>query len=194
MLFLHHSLPSSILAAALEIVDAKPLLKNLKQKEFRWPVLGDALGFSSRWVEAQFNLLETLAQIRSQHSKSVLIRLYISPDDKNSNQYIIKVRPGLHVFGLNQWREFGAGLPVCPNNKIKGRMKKYLAILRFFFSWIRPLCHYHPEKTTSPTQLRHKWYIRQPVYHYTLSQSALLISQHSQTFLSMPLCSTEKLF
>uniref|UniRef100_A0A8C1ZRJ0 Phosphate regulating endopeptidase homolog, X-linked n=1 Tax=Cyprinus carpio TaxID=7962 RepID=A0A8C1ZRJ0_CYPCA len=77
--------------SALEIVDAKPLLKNLKQKEFRWPVLGDALGSSSRWVESQFNLLETLAQIRSQHSKSVLIRLFVSPDDKNSNQYIIKL-------------------------------------------------------------------------------------------------------
>uniref|UniRef100_A0A8C2EZU3 Phosphate regulating endopeptidase homolog, X-linked n=1 Tax=Cyprinus carpio TaxID=7962 RepID=A0A8C2EZU3_CYPCA len=76
---------------ALEIVDAKPLLKNLKLKEFRWPVLGNALGSSSRWVESQFNLLETLAQIRSQHSKSVLIRLYVSPDDKNSNQYIIKL-------------------------------------------------------------------------------------------------------
>uniref|UniRef100_A0A8C1HEV7 Phosphate regulating endopeptidase homolog, X-linked n=1 Tax=Cyprinus carpio carpio TaxID=630221 RepID=A0A8C1HEV7_CYPCA len=75
----------------LTIVDAKPLLKNLKQKEFRWPVLGDALGSSSRWVESQFNLLETLAQIRSQHSKSVLIRLFVSPDDKNSNQYIIKL-------------------------------------------------------------------------------------------------------
>ncbi|KAF4095774.1 hypothetical protein G5714_023377 [Onychostoma macrolepis] len=77
--------------SALEIVDAKPLLKNLKLKEFRWPVLGDALGFSSQWVESQFNLLETLAQIRSQHSKSVLIRLYVSPDDKNSNQYIFKL-------------------------------------------------------------------------------------------------------
>ncbi|KAG1943988.1 membrane metallo-endopeptidase-like [Pimephales promelas] len=75
----------------LEIEDAKPLLKNLQQKDFRWPVLGDALGSSSRWVESQFNLLETLAQIRSQHSKSVLIRLFVSPDDKNSNQYIIKL-------------------------------------------------------------------------------------------------------
>ncbi|KAK7118470.1 hypothetical protein R3I94_022086 [Phoxinus phoxinus] len=77
--------------SVLEIEDAKPLLKNLKQKDFRWPVLGDALGSSSRWVESQFNLLETLAQIRRQHSKSVLIRLFISPDDKNSNQYIIKL-------------------------------------------------------------------------------------------------------
>ncbi|XP_065114436.1 phosphate-regulating neutral endopeptidase PHEX isoform X2 [Paramisgurnus dabryanus] len=77
--------------SALEIEDSRPLLKNLKQKEFRWPVLGDALGSSSKWVESQFNLLETLAQIRSQHSKSVLIRLFVSPDDKNSNQYIIKL-------------------------------------------------------------------------------------------------------
>ncbi|XP_056595080.1 phosphate-regulating neutral endopeptidase PHEX isoform X2 [Triplophysa dalaica] len=76
---------------ALEIEDAKPLLKNLKQKEFRWPVLGDVLGSSSQWVESQFNLLDTLAQIRSQHSKSVLIRLFVSPDDKNSIQHIIKL-------------------------------------------------------------------------------------------------------
>ncbi|XP_030624722.1 phosphate-regulating neutral endopeptidase PHEX [Chanos chanos] len=76
---------------ALEVVDAKPLLKVLRQKEFRWPVLGDALGSAWKWEESQFDLLETLAQIRTQHSKSVLVRLYVSPDDKNSNQYIIKL-------------------------------------------------------------------------------------------------------
>ncbi|XP_051970428.1 phosphate-regulating neutral endopeptidase PHEX-like [Xyrauchen texanus] len=76
---------------ALEIVDAKPLLKNLKQKEFRWPVLGDTLGSSSQWVESQFDLLKTLAEIRNQNSKSVLIRLFVSYDDKNSNKYIIKL-------------------------------------------------------------------------------------------------------
>ncbi|XP_051537866.1 phosphate-regulating neutral endopeptidase PHEX isoform X2 [Myxocyprinus asiaticus] len=76
---------------ALEILDAKPLLKNLKQKEFRWPVLGEALGSSSQWEESQFDLLKTLAEIRNQHSKSVLIRLFVSYDDKNSNQYIIKL-------------------------------------------------------------------------------------------------------
>lgn len=32
-----------------------------------------------------------MAQIRTQYSKSVLLRLYISPDDKNSQQYIIKL-------------------------------------------------------------------------------------------------------
>lgn len=75
----------------LEIEDAKPLLKVLKQREFRWPVLGDALGSSGKWEESQFDLLQTLAQIRTQHSKSVLLRFYVSPDDKNSNKYIIKV-------------------------------------------------------------------------------------------------------
>lgn len=119
MLFLHHSLTSSILTAALEIVDAKPLVKNLKQKEFRWPVLGDALGFSSRWVESQFNLLETLAQIRSQHSKSVLIRLYISPDDKNSNQYIIKVRPGYMCLGLTNDVSLGRGYMFVQTIKLR---------------------------------------------------------------------------
>lgn len=105
--FITPFLPSSILTAALEIVDANPLLKNLKQKECRWPVLGDALGSSSRWVESQFNLLETLAQIRSQHSKSVLIRLYVSPDDKNSNQYIIKVRHGYMCLGSTNGASWG---------------------------------------------------------------------------------------
>uniref|UniRef100_A0A8B9KSA5 Phosphate regulating endopeptidase homolog, X-linked n=1 Tax=Astyanax mexicanus TaxID=7994 RepID=A0A8B9KSA5_ASTMX len=75
---------------ALELLDAKPLLKELKKPEFRWPVLENALGFDVRWVAEKFNLLETLAQIRTQHSKSVLIRLYVSPDDKNSQRYIIK--------------------------------------------------------------------------------------------------------
>ncbi|CAB1350031.1 unnamed protein product, partial [Coregonus sp. 'balchen'] len=43
--------------------------------------------------EGRWDLLQTLAQIRNQHSKSVLIRLYIAPDDKNSTNYIIKVAP-----------------------------------------------------------------------------------------------------
>ena len=75
----------------LEQEDAKPLLKVLKQREFRWPVLGDALGAGWQWEESQFDLLQTLAEIRKQHSKSVLVRFYVSPDDKNSNKYIIKV-------------------------------------------------------------------------------------------------------
>ncbi|XP_012675655.2 phosphate-regulating neutral endopeptidase PHEX [Clupea harengus] len=74
----------------LEQEDAKPLLKVLKQREFRWPVLGDALGAGWQWEESQFDLLQTLAEIRKQHSKSVLVRFYVSPDDKNSNKYIIK--------------------------------------------------------------------------------------------------------
>ncbi|KAL2085856.1 hypothetical protein ACEWY4_019176 [Coilia grayii] len=77
--------------ALLEQEDVKPLVKVLKQREFRWPVLGDALGSSWRWEGSQFDLLQTLAQIRTQHSKSVLVRFYVSPDDKNSNKYIIKL-------------------------------------------------------------------------------------------------------
>ncbi|KAI4898593.1 hypothetical protein NFI96_033249 [Prochilodus magdalenae] len=76
---------------ALELLDAKPLLKELKKREFRWPVLGNTVGADMRWDEDKFNLLETLAQIRTQHSKSVLVRLYVSPDDKNSQRYIIKL-------------------------------------------------------------------------------------------------------
>ncbi|XP_061095930.1 phosphate-regulating neutral endopeptidase PHEX isoform X2 [Conger conger] len=76
---------------ALEMEDAKPLLKVLKQKELRWPVLEDSLGPAWRWEESQFNVLQTMTQVRTQFSKSVLVRLYVSPDDKNSNQYIIKM-------------------------------------------------------------------------------------------------------
>ncbi|XP_062841848.1 phosphate-regulating neutral endopeptidase PHEX [Trichomycterus rosablanca] len=76
---------------ALEVLDAKQLLKELKKREFRWPVLGDALGVDVHWDERKFDLLQTLAQIRTQYSKSVLLRLYVSPDDKNSQQYVIKL-------------------------------------------------------------------------------------------------------
>lgn len=83
----------------LEKLDSKPMLKTLKQPEFRWPVVGDGLGGEYQWSEGQWNLLKTLAEMRNQHSKSVLIRLYVSPDDKNSSQYIIKVR---HPLVYNQ--------------------------------------------------------------------------------------------
>ena len=68
------------------------MLKTLKQPEFRWPIVGDGLGGEHQWSADQWNLLKTLAEMRNQHSKSVLIRLYVSPDDKNSSHYIIKVR------------------------------------------------------------------------------------------------------
>lgn len=80
--------------AAIELVDSKPLLKELKKREFRWPVLGGALGSDVQWDERKFDLLQTLAQIRTQYSKSVLLRLYVSPDDKNSQVFIIKVGRG----------------------------------------------------------------------------------------------------
>uniref|UniRef100_A0A4W6BRE1 Phosphate regulating endopeptidase homolog, X-linked n=1 Tax=Lates calcarifer TaxID=8187 RepID=A0A4W6BRE1_LATCA len=76
----------------LEKVDTKPMLKTLKHLEFRWPVVGDGLGGDYQWSPGQWNLLKTLAEMRNQHSKSVLIRLYVSPDDKNSSHYIIKVK------------------------------------------------------------------------------------------------------
>uniref|UniRef100_A0A671XVJ8 Phosphate regulating endopeptidase homolog, X-linked n=1 Tax=Sparus aurata TaxID=8175 RepID=A0A671XVJ8_SPAAU len=76
----------------LEHVDAKPMLKTLKQAVFRWPVVGEGLGGDYQWSAEHWSLLKTLAEMRNQHSKSVLIRLYVSPDDKNSSHYIIKVR------------------------------------------------------------------------------------------------------
>lgn len=73
------------------------MLKTLKQPEFRWPVVGDGLGGEYQWSAGQWSLLKTLADMRNLHSKSVLIRLYVSPDDKNSSHYVIKVRssPGV---------------------------------------------------------------------------------------------------
>lgn len=82
----------------LEEVDSKPMLKTLRKAEFRWPVVGDGLGGEYQWSETGWSLLKTLAEIRNQHSKSVLIRLYVSPDDKNSSHYVIKVRNSARVF------------------------------------------------------------------------------------------------
>lgn len=75
----------------LEELDTKPMLKTLRQPEFRWPVVGDGLGGDYEWSQSQWSLLKTVAEMRNQHSKSVLIRLYVSPDDKNSLHYIIKL-------------------------------------------------------------------------------------------------------
>ncbi|KAF4075624.1 hypothetical protein AMELA_G00220960 [Ameiurus melas] len=76
---------------AIEMLDSKPLLKELKKREFRWPVLADALGSDVQWDPRKFDLLQTLAQIRTQYSKSVLLRLFVSADDKNSQEYILKI-------------------------------------------------------------------------------------------------------
>ncbi|KAM9333255.1 LOW QUALITY PROTEIN: phosphate-regulating neutral endopeptidase PHEX [Pholidichthys leucotaenia] len=75
----------------LEQLDAKPMLKTLKQPEFRWPVVGEGRGGEYKWSPGQWSLLNALAQLRNQHSKSVLVRLYVSPDDRNSSIYVIKL-------------------------------------------------------------------------------------------------------
>ncbi|KAM9827870.1 phosphate-regulating neutral endopeptidase PHEX isoform 2-T2 [Neosynchiropus ocellatus] len=75
----------------LEKLDSGPMLKTLREPEFRWPVVGEGLGGEYKWSEDQWSLLKTLAEMRNQHSKSVLVRLYVSPDDKNSSNYIIKL-------------------------------------------------------------------------------------------------------
>uniref|UniRef100_H3D7Y1 Phosphate regulating endopeptidase homolog, X-linked n=1 Tax=Tetraodon nigroviridis TaxID=99883 RepID=H3D7Y1_TETNG len=75
----------------LEKLDSKPMLKTLKQPEFRWPVVGDGLKGEYQWSAGQWSLLKTLADMRNLHSKSVLVRLYVSPDDKNSSHYVIKL-------------------------------------------------------------------------------------------------------
>ncbi|XP_056290337.1 phosphate-regulating neutral endopeptidase PHEX isoform X2 [Pseudoliparis swirei] len=75
----------------LEKMDTKPMLKTLRLPEFRWPVVGDGLGGEHRWSAEEWSLRKTLTEMRNQHSKSVLVRLYVSPDDKISSQYIIKL-------------------------------------------------------------------------------------------------------
>ncbi|XP_058886757.1 phosphate-regulating neutral endopeptidase PHEX-like isoform X1 [Acipenser ruthenus] len=76
---------------AIEIEDAKPLMKLLKYPSLRWPVLGNSHGSQWAWEEHKFSLVQTLAQLRGQYSGSVLLRMYVSTDDQNSNQYIIKL-------------------------------------------------------------------------------------------------------
>ncbi|MGH0175926.1 UNVERIFIED_CONTAM: hypothetical protein FKN15_072138 [Acipenser sinensis] len=76
---------------AIEIEDAKPLMRLLKYPSLRWPVLGNSHGSQWAWEEKKFSLVQTLAQLRGQYSGSVLLRMYVSTDDQNSNQYIIKL-------------------------------------------------------------------------------------------------------
>ncbi|XP_049605007.1 phosphate-regulating neutral endopeptidase PHEX [Syngnathus scovelli] len=82
---------SCINESLLEELDAQPMLRTLQEPDFRWPVLGEGLGGDFRWSERDWNLLRTLARVRNRHSKSVLIRIFVSPDDKNSSKYIIKL-------------------------------------------------------------------------------------------------------
>ncbi|XP_032186119.1 phosphate-regulating neutral endopeptidase PHEX [Mustela erminea] len=76
---------------AIEKADAKPLLHILRHSPFRWPVLESNIGPEGIWSERKFSLLHTLATFRGQYSNSVFIRLYVSPDDKVSNEHILKL-------------------------------------------------------------------------------------------------------
>nr|XP_025713284.1 phosphate-regulating neutral endopeptidase [Callorhinus ursinus] len=76
---------------AIEKADAKPLLHILRHSPFRWPVLESNIGPEGVWSERRFSLLHTLATFRGQYSNSVFIRLYVSPDDKVSNEHILKL-------------------------------------------------------------------------------------------------------
>ncbi|XP_023378101.1 phosphate-regulating neutral endopeptidase [Pteropus vampyrus] len=76
---------------AIEKADAKPLLHILRHSPFRWPVLESNIGPEGVWSERKFSLLQTLATFRGQYSNSVFIRLYVSPDDKASNEHILKL-------------------------------------------------------------------------------------------------------
>ena len=54
-------------------------------------MLESNIGPEGVWSERKFSLLQTLATFRGQYSNSVFIRLYVSPDDKASNEHILKV-------------------------------------------------------------------------------------------------------
>ncbi|XP_036602072.1 phosphate-regulating neutral endopeptidase PHEX [Trichosurus vulpecula] len=76
---------------AIEKADAKPLLHILRHSPFRWPVLESNIGPEGVWSERKFSLLQTLAVFRGQYSNSVFIRLYVSPDDRESNKHVLKL-------------------------------------------------------------------------------------------------------
>ncbi|XP_074070354.1 phosphate-regulating neutral endopeptidase PHEX [Macrotis lagotis] len=76
---------------SIEKADAKPLLHILRHSPFRWPVLESNIGPEGVWSERKFSLLQTLAVFRGQYSNSVFIRLYVSPDDRESNKHILKL-------------------------------------------------------------------------------------------------------
>lgn len=74
----------------IEEADEKPLIKLLKQPSLRWPVLESNIGSEGKWSERKFNFTQTLAELRGQYSTAVLMRVYVTTDDKISNNFIIK--------------------------------------------------------------------------------------------------------
>ncbi|XP_028655269.1 phosphate-regulating neutral endopeptidase PHEX [Erpetoichthys calabaricus] len=76
---------------AIEMDDAKPLLKLLKHPCLRWPVLEMNRGSQWVWDEKKFSLLQTLSVLRGEYGISAFIRVYVSTDEENSSQYIIKL-------------------------------------------------------------------------------------------------------
>uniref|UniRef100_A0AAQ5X4Y5 Phosphate regulating endopeptidase homolog, X-linked n=1 Tax=Amphiprion ocellaris TaxID=80972 RepID=A0AAQ5X4Y5_AMPOC len=117
--------------AVLEQLDARPMLKTLKQPEFRWPVVGEGLGGDYQWSQSQWNLLKTLAEMRNQHSKSVLIRLYVSPDDKNSSHYIIKVRHRQVAAVVEAWvKAFNVDILIPYENRTSENMYNRYSLSR----------------------------------------------------------------
>ncbi|XP_043928223.1 phosphate-regulating neutral endopeptidase PHEX [Protopterus annectens] len=75
----------------IEREDSKPLLRLLKHSHLRWPVLESHNGADGRWSSRKFNLTSTLATLRGQLGQSSLIKIFVSPDDQKSNEYIIKL-------------------------------------------------------------------------------------------------------
>ncbi|XP_048459296.1 phosphate-regulating neutral endopeptidase PHEX [Rhincodon typus] len=77
--------------SAIELEDARPLLKFLKQPYLRWPVLEANNGPEGTWREEDFNLLEMLAFLRGKFSSNIFIQFFVATDDKNSNEHIFKL-------------------------------------------------------------------------------------------------------
>ncbi|XP_048396047.1 phosphate-regulating neutral endopeptidase PHEX isoform X2 [Stegostoma tigrinum] len=77
--------------SAIELEDARPLLKFLKQRYLRWPVLEANNGPEGTWREADFNLLKMLAFLRGKFSSNIFIQFFVATDDKNSDEHIFKL-------------------------------------------------------------------------------------------------------
>ncbi len=62
-----------------------PLLKLVKELG-GWPVL-----MGNSWSQQSFNWQETVAKLR-QYNNDILVAIWIGPDYKNSDDYIVQVR------------------------------------------------------------------------------------------------------
>ncbi|XP_078264840.1 phosphate-regulating neutral endopeptidase PHEX [Rhinoraja longicauda] len=86
--------------SAIELEDDTPLFNILKQPPLRWPVLEENNGANGTWKENEFDMLETLAFLRGIFGNNILIRFFVSVDNKNSNVHILKLDQGYLLLPL----------------------------------------------------------------------------------------------